>query len=164
MVQLSHPYMTTGKTIALTIWTFVSKVMSLLFNKLSRLVITFLPRSKHLLTSWLQSRSTVKLEPKKIKYVTTSTFFPSCLPWSDRTRGHNLSFLLLSFKPAFPLSSFGLIRVSLVPLHFLLLEWYYLHIWGCWYFSQQSWFQLVIHPAWHFTWCTMHRSTYVSCA
>ena len=64
-VQLSHPYMTTGKTIALTRWTFVGKVMSLLFNMLSRLVITFLPRSKHLLISWLQSPSAVILEPKK---------------------------------------------------------------------------------------------------
>ena len=66
IVQLSHPYMITGKTIALTRWTFLSKVMSLLFNMLSRLVITFLPRSKHLLISWLQSPSAVILEPKKI--------------------------------------------------------------------------------------------------
>ena len=66
MVQLSHPYMTTGKTIALTRWTFVGKVMSLLFNTLSRFVIAFLPRSKHLLLSWLQSPSAVILEPKKI--------------------------------------------------------------------------------------------------
>ena len=66
MVQLSHPYMTTGKTIALTRWTFVGKIMSLLFNMLSRLVIAFLPRSKRLLTPWLQSPSAVTLEPKKI--------------------------------------------------------------------------------------------------
>ena len=66
-VQLSHPYMTTGKTIALTRWTFVGKVMSLLLNMLSRLVITFLPRSKRLLISWLQSPSAVILEPQKIK-------------------------------------------------------------------------------------------------
>ena len=72
MVQLSHPYMTTGKNIALTIRTFVDKVMSLVFNMLSRLVITFLPRSKRLLISWLQSLSTVILEPKKIKSVTVS--------------------------------------------------------------------------------------------
>ena len=69
MVQLSHPYLTTGKTIALTVRIFVGKVMSLLFNMLSRLVITFLPRSKRLLVSWLQSLSTVSLEPKKIKSV-----------------------------------------------------------------------------------------------
>jgi len=72
MVQLLHPYMTTEKTIALIMWTFVSKVISLFFNMLSRLVIAFLPRSKHLLTSWLQSPSTVILEPKKIKSLTVS--------------------------------------------------------------------------------------------
>ena len=74
MVQLSHPYVTTGKTIALTRWTFVGKVMSLLFNMLSRFVIVFLPRSKVLLISWLQSPSAVILEHKKIKTVTASTF------------------------------------------------------------------------------------------
>ena len=67
IVQLSHPYMTTGKTIALTRWTFIGKLMSLLFNMLSRFVIAFLPRSKHLLISWLQSPSAVILEPKKLK-------------------------------------------------------------------------------------------------
>ena len=77
MVQPSHPYMTTGKTIALTRQTFVGKVMSLLFNVLSRLVITFLPRSNCLLISWLQSPSAVILEPKKRKSVTVSTFSPS---------------------------------------------------------------------------------------
>ena len=71
-VQLSHPYMTTGKNHTLTRWTFVDNVMSLLFNMLSRLVITFLPRSKHLLISWLQSSSAVILEPKKIKSATVS--------------------------------------------------------------------------------------------
>jgi len=77
MVQLSHPYMTTGKTIALTRQTFVDKVMSLLFSMLSRLVITFLPRSKCLLISWLQSPSAVILEPKKIKSATVSIVCPS---------------------------------------------------------------------------------------
>ena len=76
-VQLSHPYMTTGKTIALTRWALVGKVMSLLLNMLSRLVITFLPRSKHLLISWLQSPSAVILEPQKIKPDTVSTVSPS---------------------------------------------------------------------------------------
>ena len=76
-VQLSHPYMTTGKTIALTRWTFVGKVMSLLLNMLSRLVITYLPRSKRLLISWLQSPSAVILKPKKIKSDTVSTVSPS---------------------------------------------------------------------------------------
>ena len=77
IVQLSHPYMTTGKTIALTRWTFVGKVMSLLFNKLSRLVKPFLPRGKRLLISWLQLPSAVILEPSKIKSVTLSTVSPS---------------------------------------------------------------------------------------
>ena len=79
MVQLSHLYMTTGKTIALTLWTFVSKVMSLFFNMLSRFVIAFLPRSKCLLISWWRSPSMVILEPKKIKSVTVSIFSPSDL-------------------------------------------------------------------------------------
>ena len=76
-VQLSHPYMTTGKTIALTRWTFIDKVMSLLFNMLSRLVITFLPRSKCLFIPWLQSPSAVILEPPKIKSAIVSTVSPS---------------------------------------------------------------------------------------
>ena len=89
IVQLSHPYMTTGKTIALIRWTFVGKVMSPLFNMLSRLVITLLPRSKHLLISWLQSPSAMILEPRKIKSATVSTVSPSIChevmgpdPWS----------------------------------------------------------------------------------
>jgi len=76
LVQLSHPYITTGKTIALTRWTFVGKVLSLLFNVLSRLVIAFLPRSKRLLISWLQSPSAVILEPPKMKSATVSSVFP----------------------------------------------------------------------------------------
>jgi len=89
IVQLSYPYMTTGKTIALTRWTFIGKVMSLLFNMLSRLVITFLPRSKCLLISWRQSPSAVILEPPKIKSATVSTFLHlfamkwwNWMPWS----------------------------------------------------------------------------------
>ena len=95
-VQLSHPYMTTGKTIALTRWTFAGKVMSLLFNMLSRLVIAFLPRSKRFLISWLQSPSAVILEPRKI---VSHCFhcFPIYLPWSDGTRCHDLSFLNAEF-------------------------------------------------------------------
>ena len=77
MVQLSQPYMTTEKTIALAIWTFVSKIISLFFNMLSRFVIAFLPRSKRLLLSWLQSPSAVTLEPKNIKSDTVSTVSPS---------------------------------------------------------------------------------------
>ena len=77
MVQLLHPYMTSGKTIALTLWIFASKVMSPLFNMLYRFFIPFLPRSKHLLISWVQSLSAVILEPKKVKSVTVSIFSPS---------------------------------------------------------------------------------------
>ena len=90
IVQLSHPYMTTGKTIALTRWTFVGEVMSLLFNMLSRLVITFFLRSKCLLISWLQSPSAVILEPPQNK---VSHCFPIYLPWIDGARCHDLSFL-----------------------------------------------------------------------
>ena len=97
IVQLSHPYMTTGKAIALTRWTFVGKVMSLLFNMLSRLVIAFLPRRKCLLISWLQSPSAVISEPPKIKSATVSTVFPIYLPWSDGTRCHDLTFLNVEF-------------------------------------------------------------------
>ena len=94
--RLSHPYMTTGKTISLTRWTLVGKVMSLLFNMLSRFVIAFLPRSKHLLISWLQSPSAVILESKKIK---SHCFhcFSIYLPWSDGTGCHNLSFFNVEF-------------------------------------------------------------------
>ena len=96
IVQLSYPYLTAGKTIALTIWTFVGKVMSLLFNMLSRLVITFLPRSKRLLISWLQSPSLVILEPEKI-VCHCFDCFPIYLPWNDGTRCHGLSFLNVEF-------------------------------------------------------------------
>ena len=128
MVQLSHPYMTTGNTIALTRQTFVSKVMPLLFNMLSRFVIVFLPRSKHLLISWQQSPSAVILEPQKIKPVNVSIVSPSICHEVMGPGCHNLSFLMLSFKPAFSLSPFTLIKGSLVSLHFLALEWCYLHI------------------------------------
>ena len=95
-VQLSHPYMTTGKTIALTRQTFVAKVMSLLLNMLSRLVITFLPRSKHLLISWLQSPSAVILETAKSDFWKVwhcFHCFPIYFPWSDGTGCHDLRFL-----------------------------------------------------------------------
>ena len=92
-VQLSHLYMITRKTIALTRWTFVGKIISLLFNMLSRLVITFLPRSKCLLISWLQSPSVILEPPQKIKSDTCFHCFPIYFPWSDGTRCHDLCFL-----------------------------------------------------------------------
>ena len=96
-VQLSHPYMTTGKTIALNRWTFVGKVMSLLLNMLSRLVITFLPGSKRLLISWLQSPSAVILEPQKNKVWHCFHCFPIYFPWSNGTGCHDLRFLNAEF-------------------------------------------------------------------
>ena len=101
IVQLSHPYMTTGKTIALTRWTFVGKVMSLLFNMLSWLVTAFLPKSKHLLISWLRSPSAVILEPKKTKSSTVSTVSPSICHKLMGPDAMILVFWMLSFKPTF---------------------------------------------------------------
>ena len=103
MVQLSHPYMTTGKIIALTRRTFVGKVMSLLFNMLSRLVIAFLSRSKHLLISWLQSPLAVILEPPKIKSLTVSIVSPSICHEVMGLDAMILVFWMLCFKPAFSL-------------------------------------------------------------
>ena len=119
MVQLSHPYMTTGKTIALTIRTFVGKVMALLFNMLSRLVIAFLPREKHLLISWLQSPSAVILQSKKRKSVTISIASPSICHEMIGPDAMIVVCWMLSFKPTFhpPLSLSS--RGSLVLLHFL---------------------------------------------
>ena len=151
--------MTTGKTIALTRRAFVGKVTSQLFNILSRLVMAFLPRSKYILISWLQSPSAVIFEPKKIKVSHFFHCFPIYLPWSDGTRCHDLSVLNVEFLSQLfhsPLSFSS--RGSLVLLRFLPWGWCHLHIWGYWYFSWQSWFQLVIHPARHFTWCTLHIS------
>ena len=111
------------------------------FNMLSRFI------------SWLLSLFTVILETKKIKSVTVSTFPPSI---SREVMGPDSMILVLRqlfHSPLLPSS-----RGSSVPLHFLPLGWYHLHIWGCWYFSQQSLFQLGIHPAWHFPWCNLHIS------
>ena len=113
IVQLSHPYMTTAKAIALTRWTFVDEVMSLLYNMLSRLVIAFLPRSKHLIISWLQSPCAVILEPKKIKSVTVSIVSPSICYEVMGPDAMILVFWRLSFKPAFSLSSFTFYQEAL---------------------------------------------------
>ena len=110
IVQLSHSYMTTGKTVCLTVRMFVGEVMSLLFNMLSRLVIAYLPRSKHLFISWLHSMSTVILEPKKIKSVTVSTFSSFICHEVIRPDAMILVFRMLSFKPGFSLSSFTHIK------------------------------------------------------
>ena len=124
------------KNIVLTMQIIVGKVISLLFNTLSRFAIAFLPRSKCLLVLWLQTPSTVILEPKKIKSVTVSIFSPEVLGPDAMI----LVFWMLSFKPAFhsPVSPSS--RGASVALCFLPLGWYHLHIWGYWYFSQKSWF------------------------
>ena len=109
MIQLSHMYMTSRKAIALTVWTFAGKVISLLLNILSGFVRAFLPRCKFLLISWLQSPSAVILEPKKVESVTVSISPPpKYLPWSDATRFHDLRFL--NVKPAFSLFYFTFIK------------------------------------------------------
>ena len=97
MAQVSHPYMTTGKTIVLSRQTFVGKLMSLIFHMLSRVVRAFLPRSKCLLISWLQSPSAVTLEPKKIKSVTVSIVSPSICHEVMEPRRHDLNFLNVEF-------------------------------------------------------------------
>ena len=147
VVQLSHLYMTTAETIALTIWTFVSKVRPVLFNTLSRFAMAFLPRSKHPLISWLKSLSAEILEPKKITSVTVSIFphlfamrWWDWMPWSSF---FECCVLNQFFHSPLPPS----LRGSLVLLHFLPLEWCHLHIRGYWYVSWQSWFQLELLPA-----------------
>ena len=148
--QLSLPDLTTEKNIALTVWTFVSKVMSLLFNTLSR----FVTEEQASFNPWLQSPSAVIWESKKRKSVTVTTFSPFIC--------HEvlmiLGFRMLSCKPVFSLSSFTLSERFFSSSSLPALEWYHRRIWSCWYFSQQSWFQLVIHPAWHFLWCSLHIS------
>ena len=124
MVWLSHPYVTTGKTIALTRWTFVGKVMSLLFNMLSRFIIAFLPRSKHLLISWLQSPSAVILEPKKRKSVIASVVFPSIFHDLMGPVAIILVLWELNFKPALWLSSFTCIWGVIFSLSHDILLYY----------------------------------------
>ena len=153
-VQVSYPYMTTGKTIAWTRQTLVGKVMSLLLNMLSRLVITFLPTSKRLLISWLQSPSTVILEPPKIKSDTVPTVSPSI---SHEVMGPDAMifvYWMLSFKPTFSLSSFTLIKrlfsssslsaIRVVSSAYLRLLIFLLTI--------------LILPAQRFSWCALHIS------
>ena len=144
MVQLSHSYMTTGKTIALTVCTFVVKVMSLLFNTLSMFVIAFLPRSKRLLISWLQSPSALILETPKIKSVTVSIVSPSI--WHKVMGPDVMIFIFwkLSFKPTFSLSCFTFMKKLWSSSSLPAIRWCNLHIWGydiSWF---QPWFSILI--------------------
>ena len=158
MVQLSHPYMTTGKTIALTRWTFVGKVIPLLFSMVSRLVIAFLPRNKHLVISWLQSPSAVMLVSKKIKSVTVYIDPSSICHEVMEPDAIILVFLMLSFKPTFSLSSFTFIKrlfsssllsaISIVSSEYLRLLIF---------------LPIILIPAcasssWNFSWCNLHIS------
>ena len=120
-----HPYMTTGKTIALTRQIFVGKVISLLFNMMSKLVITFLSRSKHLLILWLQSPSAVIFEPKKIKSATVSTVSPSICHEVMGPDAMILVFWMLSFKPTFSLSSFTFIKMLFSSSSLSAIGWCY---------------------------------------
>ena len=145
------------KTIALIIHTFVGKAISLIFSMLSRLLKTFLPRSKRLSISWLQSNSALTLKPKKLKSVTVSIFSPIHHEVMEQD-AMILGFWMLSFKPAFSLSSFTFIKrlfgsSSLSAIRVVSFSYLRLLI-----FLPASWFQLVIHSAWRFTWCTLHRS------
>ena len=156
MVQLSCVYMTTGKSIALTILTFVSKVMSLLLYTLSSFVIAFLPRRQCLLISWLKSPSAVILEPKKINSVIVSIVSPSICHEVMGLDAMIFIFWTLSFKPAlhFPLSpssrgSFNsslLSAISVVSSAYLRLS----------IFLPANWFQLVLYPVRHFAWYNLY--------
>ena len=158
MFQTLHPYMTTGETVALTRRTFVSKVMSLLFNMLSRLVTAFLPRSKclllhgcshHLQWFWSPRKSNLSLFP----------LFPHLLAmkWWDWMPSSQF-FWMLNFKPAFSLSSFTFIKqlfsFSLLSAIRVVSSAYLKLL----IFLPTFWFQLVLHPVQHFTWCTLHIS------
>jgi len=152
-VWLSKLYLNTGKTIALTIRTFVSRVMSLLFKTLSKFVIAFLPRSNYLLISWLQSPQWFWSPKKEICHY--FHLFPFYLPWHNGAGCHDLSFLIFSFELALSLSSLTLIKRLFSSSSFLPWEWYHLRIWGC-CFPHLSWFQHLTHPARHFSWCAQH--------
>ena len=159
MVQLSHPYLTTRKVIRLTIWTFVSQVMSLLLNTLSMVCHGFLSKEEVSLNFMTAATIHSDSGAQENKICHCIHFFPFYLLWSHGAGCLHLHFFecwVLSQLFHSPLSPSS--KGSLVPLNFLPLGWYHLHIWGYWYFSWQSWFQLVIHPAWHFTWCTLNIS------
>ena len=158
MVQLSHLYTTTGKKRSFDYMDLCLQ-SDICFNTLSRFVITFLSRSKCFLISWLQLPSAVILEPTKIKSITVSIVSPTICHEMMELDALILFFWMSRFKPTFlhcrlSLSSRG----SVVLLCFLPWGRCHLQLWGYWYFSQQSWFQLVFHPTWHFSGCTLHIS------
>ena len=156
--QLSYPYVTTGKTIVLTRQIFVGKVMSLLFNMLSRLVIAFLSRSQAsfnfmaavtICSDFGAQENKVSLFPLFPYLFTSKVMGPDAMIFV---------FWMSSFKPSFSLSSFTFIKRLFSFSLLSAIGWCHLHVWAYWYFSWPSWFQLVLHPAWHFAWCTLHIS------
>ena len=159
MVQLTHPYMTNEKTIAFGLWTFVSKVMSLLFNMLPRFVMAFLPRSMHLLISWLQLPFTVIFGAHKNKTCDCFKFFPFYFPGSDETRCIILVFECWILGQLFHSPVFTFIKRLSSYSSFSSIRVVWSAHWYChWYYFWHSWFQLVIHPAQHFAWYTLHVS------
>ena len=150
MVQLSCPYTSTGKTIVLIIWTFVGKVMSHhSFSFKEQASFNFMAAITNNRDSGTLRKESLSLFPLFPHLFVTKWL--DQMPWSSFIECSILSQL---FHSTISLSS----RASLVPFHFLPLGWCHLHIWDYWYFSLQSWFQLELHPAQHFTWCTLHIS------
>ena len=155
MVQLSHPYMTTEKKHSLDYMNLCWQHNVSAFNMLSRFVTAFLPWSRCLnFMAAVTICSDFRVQKHKVCHC--FHFFLIYLPWSDETGYHDLSFWMLNFKPTFSFLSFTFIKrlfsSSLLSAVKVLLS----YIWGYWYFSQQSGFQLVFHSIWHFTWCTLH--------
>ena len=158
MVQLSHPYLTTRKTIALMIWAFAGKVMSMLFNMLSIFCHSF--SSKEQVSFNFMGAVTIHSDfgAQENKVCYCFHFFPFYWPWSEGLDTLILVFWVLSFKPAFSVSWFTLLKRLFSSCSLSDIRVVSSACRGCWYFSWQSSFQLVISPAWHFTWCTLHRS------
>ena len=151
IVQLSHPYMTNGKKHSFDKMDLYWQSNVFAFNMLSRLVIAFLSRSKRLLISWLQAPSALILEPPKIRSLTVSAISPSICHEVMGLDAMIFVSWMLSFKPTFSLSSFTFIKRVFSSSSLSALRVIHLHIWGYGYFSWQSWFQLVLHPAQHFS-------------
>ena len=154
MVQLSHLYMTTGKTIALTRWTFIGKVMSLVFNMLSRF------SSKEQVSFNFMAAVIICSDFGVPKNKVSHCFhcFPICLPWSGGTDAMIFIFWMLSFKPAFSLSFFTFIKRLFSSSLLSAIRVGSSAFLRFWYFSWQSWFQLVLHAVWHLVWDTLHIS------
>ena len=157
MVQPTYPCMTTAIIIVLTIQTFVGKMMSLLFHTLSRFVITFFSKKQGSYDAVASVTICSDSGARENKICHCFHCCPMYLQWSEWTRCYDLHFWMLNYKAVFLTLPSDFHQVTLISLHFLPLEWHLMNIWGWWYFSGQSWFQLVSHPAWHSAWCTLHK-------